>query len=119
MTQVLNSLGVGHALVASAGAGLHEELLFRLGLMMGGAWLIRACGVKHGAAVVFALIGSALMFSAAHHVIGSEPWSGDAFVYRSVSGVLLGVLAYYRSLAHAVYTHFAYDMFLMSLIALV
>jgi len=113
-----HSLGFGtsDAVVASAGAGVHEELLFRLGFMMGGAWLIRACGIKHGAAVLFALIGSSVIFSAAHHVIGGEPWRGDVFLYRSVSGLVLGTIAYYRSLAHAVYTHFTYDVIVFTMV---
>jgi hypothetical protein len=105
----------GDAVVASAGAGVHEELFFRLGIMGGGAWLLRACGVRHAAAVGIALVGSAVIFSAAHHVgPGGQPWELAPFLFRTVSGLWLGAIAYYRSFAHAVYTHFAYDVFVMT-----
>ena len=111
---VLNSMGTGTALVASAGAGFHEELVFRLGMMMGGAVLFKACGAKHRAAVIWALVISSILFSAAHHIgAGGEPFDGGVFVYRGASGAVLGLIAYYRSLAHAVYTHFTYDLILM------
>jgi hypothetical protein len=112
----IGSFGAGDAVIASAGAGVHEELLFRLGFMMGGAWLLRACGIRHGAAVLFALLGSSVIFSAAHHVIGHQPWRGDIFLYRTVSGLVLGLIAYYRSLAHAVYTHFTYDVIVFTMV---
>jgi hypothetical protein len=102
--------------VASAGAGVHEELLFRLIIMCGGAWLIRACGIKHTAAVVFALLGSSVIFAAAHHVgPGGEPFQLYAFFDRTAGGLLLGAIAYQRSLAHAVYAHFLYDVYAIGL----
>jgi len=109
-------LHLSDVVVASAGAGFHEEMVFRLGVMCGGAWLIRACGIRHGAAVLFALLGSAVIFAAAHHVgPGGEPFRWVAFVDRSAAGLLLGLVAYHRSLAHAVYAHFLYDVFALSM----
>jgi hypothetical protein len=100
----------GEALVTSLGAGVHEELVFRLGLMAGGAALLTKTGMRVGPAVAFALLGSALIFSAAHHLgpLGDR-FELDVFTYRVLAGIVFGVIFYFRSLAHAVYTHFLYD----------
>lgn len=109
------SLGsTGEAVVISLGAGVHEELVFRLGLMAGGAALLVRAGLRHGSAVALALVGSALVFSWAHHVgAHGEPFELSAFVYRALAGVIFGFIFYYRSLAHAVYTHFLYDLYVL------
>lgn len=107
---------LGDALIVSLGAGVHEELVFRLGLMAGGAALLRWCGAGHGPAVTGALLGSALVFSLAHHVgPHGEPFDTGVFVYRALAGGIFGLIFYYRSLAHAVYTHFFYDLYVLML----
>jgi hypothetical protein len=101
-------------LIISLGAGVHEELIFRLGLLAGGAYVIRALGIRHNWAVFIALVVSALVFSAAHHIgPAGEPWSTVVFTYRSLAGAIFGVLFYFQSLSHAVYTHFLYDTYVL------
>ncbi len=106
----------GEALLISLGAGVHEELVFRLGLMAGCAGLLRAMGVELRFAVLTGLVVSALVFSLAHH-LGShgEPFHLDVFTYRALAGAVFGAIFYYRSLAHAVYTHFLYDVYVLGL----
>jgi hypothetical protein len=106
----------GHALVVSLGAGVHEELVFRLGLFAGGAYLVRRAGITHTWAVLFALIGSSCLFSLAHHLgpLG-EPFSVPVFIYRGLAGALFGLIFYFRSLSHAVYAHFLYDVYVFVL----
>ncbi|WP_428266459.1 CPBP family intramembrane glutamic endopeptidase [Haliangium sp.] len=107
---------IGDAVVVSLGAGVHEELVFRLGLMAGGAALLRWGGVTHSLAVASALFASALVFSLAHHIGPyGEPFQLGVFVYRSMAGAIFGLIFYYRSLAHAVYTHFLYDLYVLVL----
>jgi len=104
----------GTAIIISLGAGVHEELIFRLGLLAGGAYLIRACGLKHNWAIFAALIASALLFSAAHHIgPGSDDWDLTVFTYRAMAGAIFGLVFYFHSLAHAVYTHFLYDAYVL------
>lgn len=103
-------------LIMSVGAGVHEELVFRLGALAGGAALLRVLGLRHVVAVVIAFVVSSLVFSAAHHVGAmGEPFTMDAFIYRALAGVVFGLLFYYRSLAHAVYTHAFYDIYVLIL----
>jgi hypothetical protein len=109
------SLGpTGQKVVISLGAGVHEELVFRLGLMAGGAWVLRRLGLQHTAAVVVALALSSLAFSAAHHIGPyGEPFRIPVFTYRALAGVVFGLIFYFRSLSHAVYTHFLYDLYVL------
>ncbi|HWN70687.1 MAG TPA: CPBP family glutamic-type intramembrane protease, partial [Haliangium sp.] len=106
----------GEAVVISLGAGVHEELVFRLGLMAGGAALLAWSGMRHGVAMCLALLGSALVFSLAHHIgPHGDPFQAGVFVYRALAGVIFGLIFYFRSLAHAVYTHFLYDLYVLAL----
>jgi hypothetical protein len=111
------SLGsTGEAVVISLGAGVHEELVFRLGLMAGGAALLRRLDVRHSLAVALALVGSSLIFSVAHHAgPNGEPFELSVFTYRAMAGGIFGLIFYYRSLAHAVYSHFLYDLYVLVL----
>jgi hypothetical protein len=107
--------GLGNVLL-SFGAGVHEELVFRLGLCAGGAALLRVLGVGHRTAVAFAFFASSLLFSAAHHIGAlGDPWSLQVFVYRSLAGLLFAAIFYFRSLAHAAYTHALYDVYVLVL----
>jgi hypothetical protein len=98
----------------SFGAGVHEEIVFRLGACAGGAALLRLLGVGHRLAIAIAFFASSALFSAAHHIGAlGDPWSFDVFVYRTIAGLLFATIFYYRSLAHAAYTHALYDVYVM------
>jgi hypothetical protein len=101
-------------IVISAGAGLHEELVFRLVGLGGLAWLLTGVtGEKR--AFVAALCISALTFSLAHHVgPHGEPFAFDAFVYRALAGVFFGVVYHARGLAVAVWSHALYDVYVFT-----
>lgn len=108
--------GAGDALVVALGAGVFEELVFRLGLMVAVTAFLRHLGLPIRAAMITALIGSALMFSAAHHLgPHGEVFAADVFTYRALAGVVFGLVFYYRSFAHAVYTHFLYDLYVLAI----
>lgn len=106
----------GEVLVVALGAGVYEELVFRLGVMAGGAVLLVHLGVRRSLAIVAAGAASAILFSLAHH-LGShgEPFELAVFTYRLLAGAVFALIFYYRSLAHAVYTHFLYDLYVLSI----
>jgi hypothetical protein len=97
----------GGSLVDALGAGVHEELVFRLGILCG---LARALSNRRGGLAI-ALAASSLAFAAAHHLgpLG-EPWTAHAFAFRTLAGAAFGAMCWYRSLAHAVYAHVMYDI---------
>lgn len=100
-------------LVLSVGAGLYEEIVFRLVCVAGGYVVLqRGVGMDPVWAAVTALIGSSLLFSAYHHVgeLG-EPWSAPVFVFRFLAGVILGLLYLFRGFGVVCWTHALYDVY--------
>lgn len=112
----LLGLGItGGAIVGALGAGVHEELVFRLGLLAGLVALFRNADPDHRLAFLVALVGSALLFAGAHHIgAHAEPYTTHAFAYRTVAGCVFGLVFWYRSLAHAVYAHVLYDLLVIA-----
>ncbi|PID38750.1 MAG: hypothetical protein CSA24_00300 [Deltaproteobacteria bacterium] len=115
-TGALKSASVFEKLVTSVGAGVHEELVFRL-LMLGGLFgLLQRLKLieRSWLALIVALLISSALFSAAHH-IGSlgDPLKVGVFTYRLIAGMIFGLLYHYRSFAIAVYTHTLYDIYVL------
>lgn len=100
--------------LAFLGAGIYEEVLFRL-LLMGGLVLVFHRGLGgHTVWVVPLAVGvSAVVFSWAHHSLGGEPWDPDVFLYRAVMGAALGAIFWYRGLGIVVYVHALYNLTLL------
>jgi len=106
---------VGDILVISAGAGLHEELLFRLLGMAGLGWLLSGLFGKREAWTLAFLLSS-LAFSLAHHVgAGAEPFTMAAFVYRFLAGMFFAIVYHLRGFGVAAWTHALYDLYVLSL----
>lgn len=111
------TMGPIDALVMSAGAGFHEELVFRVGLFAGGALLLtKFPKMKPLLALGIAAVVSSLIFSAAHYV---GPY-GDSFLlltftFRALFGLALAALYKARGFAIAVYTHAIYDVFVFTM----
>lgn len=105
-------MAIGGATVVSAlGAGVHEELVFRLGLMAGMVTFLRGGGTDRRIAIVIALLFSAPLFALAHHAgTNGEPFTWHAFAFRTLAGLAFGAIFWFRSLAHAVYAHALYDL---------
>lgn len=101
-------------LVGSLGAGIFEELVFRLGLMSLLVWIglrgCRAWSLPRGFALAFAVVVSGLVFSWFHHLCG-QPFERSVFVYRTIAGMLLGLLMWARGYGVCVYTHAVYDVY--------
>lgn len=102
--------GLLGSVIVSLGAGVHEELLFRVVLLGGiAAFLEKVAGVRRFLAVFAAFVVSSVLFSAAHHLV--EPFRLGAFVYRVLCGLFFACLYQFRGLAIAVYTHAIYDIY--------
>lgn len=99
----------GRSVVGALGAGVHEELVFRLGMF--GGFVALLSGLERRFAVVLALVTSSLLFAAAHHLgAHGEPFTTHAFAFRTLAGIAFGAIFWFRSLAHAVYAHVLYDL---------
>jgi membrane protease YdiL (CAAX protease family) len=93
------------------GAGIYEEVLFRLVLYSGLAFLLRLAFVPSILAVPIAAAGSAALFSAAHHVGPfGEPYQGQVFLFRLLAGVYFAVVYRLRGFGVAAGAHALYDV---------
>jgi len=104
-------LGLGSQLVLSLGAGLYEELLFRVLLVSGLLALGLRLGWKRPAAVAVAVVGAALIFSAFHYVgpMG-DSLTLPSFTFRAIAGLLLSGLYVARGFGIAAWSHALYDV---------
>jgi len=101
-------------LMISLGAGIYEELLFRVMLVGGLAWLgNRMMGMSRTSAGVFATVLGALIF-AAFHYIGpyGDPLALGSFTFRAIGGLLFSGLYLLRGFGITAWTHALYDVFL-------
>jgi membrane protease YdiL (CAAX protease family) len=111
----LQGAGILDRMVMAVGAGIFEELVFRLLLLTALTALgERALGLRRWVAVLLAFVVSSLAFSAAHHLgpLG-EPLRLGVFVYRFMAGMFFAALYQFRSFGIAVYTHTLYDVYVL------
>ena len=102
----------------SLGAGLYEELVFRLGLFSFVAFGAAYLGAHRMLSLMAALVISSLAFALAHHVGPfSEVFRFEAFLFRSLAGFCFALIFHFRSFAHVVYTHFFYDLYVMLILS--
>ncbi len=98
-------------LIAYCGAGLYEEVLFRLLLLPAIAWLLVQFGTSSVVATVWAVVVSSVLFSLAHYVgpLGDafDPYS---FTFRFLAGGFFAILFSVRGFGIAAGSHAAYDM---------
>ncbi len=110
----LVTLSVGEKVreaIGFLGAGIYEELLFRLILFSLLAWAFRHLGMKNWASMALAVVVSSLIFAAAHHVgAGGEPFSAYRFFFRFTAGVFFALLFVYRGFGITAGSHAAYDI---------
>ena len=104
-------------LMLSLGAGLYEELLFRV-LLVGAlsAMAQRFGGMKPlGAGIVAAVVG-ALVFSAFHYVGEyGDQWQLQSFTFRALAGLFFSALYLTRGFGITAWTHALYDVFILVL----
>jgi hypothetical protein len=101
-----------HELALGMGAGIYEELVFRLilisVLVMIGVDLL---GLQRTPVAVAAILGSSALFAAHHHLpVGTEPFEATRFVFRLVAGGYLAVVFWYRGYGSAAGCHAAYNV---------
>ena len=98
-------------LVLYIGAGIYEELLFRLILLSLLAWTVRSCGATRGQSYAAAIVVTSVLFSLAHYV---GPHGDEirlaSFVFRSLAGAFFAALFVVRGFGIAVGAHAGYDI---------
>ena len=101
-------------IVLSLGAGIYEELLFRV-LLTGGLFaLLLALGTRRVTAGGVAIVVSAFIFSAFHYVGPyAYPLELNSFTFRFLAGLAFSALYMARGFGVAAWTHALYDVFLV------
>lgn len=118
----VDGLGPGDHLALALGAGVYEELVFRVA----GFWVVlkllelaaRGAGKPEPARAwrrrLLAVLITSFLFAAAHH-IGPEPITLSAMSFRFVAALLFTSLYAWRGLGIAACAHAAYDVFVVAL----
>ncbi|MCS7168392.1 MAG: CPBP family intramembrane glutamic endopeptidase [Gemmatales bacterium] len=101
----------GASIVASLGAGVYEEVVFRglllWSLLVGG----RCLGLRGWVKFLWAGGASAVLFACAHHVPPfQEPYQKTVFLFRVFAGLYFAILFWFRGLGIAAGVHACYDI---------
>ena len=114
----LSSGGTGSGLMQnlalSVGAGLFEEIIFRVILLNLLFLLLSPLLKKKVVAAVVSVLLASFLFSPSHYV-GSmaDTWQIYSFIFRWGAGLLFTVLYFVRGFAITAYTHALYDIWVL------
>lgn len=117
--QGVGRMGLATQLMVSLGAGIYEELLFRVILVGALAWAGgRVLGWNATAAGLLATLVGAIIFSAFHYIGPyGDHWTLASFTFRTIAGVLFSGLYLLRGFGITAWGHALYDVFLTVLSA--
>lgn len=105
------SLSALQKIALSLGAGLYEELFFRVLLVSGLLYLFNYFMTKKGLAFTLAIIVAALLFSLVHYVGAlGDPFTLGSFLFRFLFGLALNAIYLWRGFGIAAWTHALYDI---------
>ncbi len=107
-------------IVLSFGAGIYEELVFRLiCITLLVILLIDVCKLPRAAAGVFIALASATLFAAHHHPpLGSAPYNTVDFMFRTAAGLYLAGLFIFRGFGIAAGCHALYNVIAVTIKAI-
>jgi membrane protease YdiL (CAAX protease family) len=92
------------------GAGIYEELVFRLILMAALSLIVKdVFGVGQKRAGLLVVLAAGILFSG-YHYLGAESFRVQTFLFRTLAGVYFGVLFTFRGFGVTAGTHAAYDL---------
>lgn len=111
----ISTLSTTQKIALSLGAGLYEELFFRVLLVSLFTLLFTKFFGKKWAGVTASIVLAAMLFSAVHYM-GSmgDAFSLSSFLFRFVFGLLLNAIYVWRGFGMAAWTHAVYDILVIS-----
>ncbi len=102
-------------LLVSLGAGVYEEIVFRVVLITAMMFLLeKVARFEFNHAAVLSIIASSIIFSGFHY-IGEYHWqfTWESFLYRAIAGLVLAILYITRGLGITAWTHSLYDVYVL------
>lgn len=111
----VTALPLSTKLALSIGAGLYEELIFRV-VLVGGLFLIfQKLLTKRKTAYILAALLGAIIFSWVHYTGPfGDPFRMDSFTFRFLFGLALNGVFLWRGFAAAAWTHALYDVLVVT-----
>lgn len=105
-------------IVTGIGAGIYEELIFRLILICVLMMLFQdVMGFEHKNSIILSVLISAALFSAHHHIVFvngqfslTAPFNRTVFGFRTIAGVYFAILFAIRGFGITAGTHAFYDI---------
>jgi membrane protease YdiL (CAAX protease family) len=111
----IREMGLFAQLSLSLGAGLYEELVFRVLLVGGLFWILGRLGTRRQLAYGIAALAGAVLFSAVHYMGAfGDPFSAASFLFRFLFGLTMNVIFLVRGFGVAAWTHALYDVLVVS-----
>ncbi len=106
--------GLMQNLALSVGAGLFEEIIFRVILLNLLFLLLSPLLKKKIVAAAVSVLLASFLFSLSHYVgTMADTWQLYSFMFRWVAGLLFTVLYFVRGFAITAYTHALYDIWVL------
>ncbi len=98
----------------SLGAGLFEEIIFRVLLLNLLFFLLNYIFKNKVTTAVISVLAASFLFSLSHY-IGSmaDSWELYSFMFRWIAGMIFTVLYFMRGFAITAYTHALYDIWVL------
>lgn len=107
--------GLWTKLALSIGAGIYEELLFRVILVGGLFWLLKRFVSPTRHAYLIAAVIGAVIFSAVHYIgVYGDPFTFASFTFRFLFGLILNGIFLWRGFGVAAWTHALYDVMVVT-----
>ena len=113
----IESLGWWTRVMLSLGAGLYEELLFRV-VLVSALYLLatRVLRWRARTAGIVAVLVGAILFSTFHYIGPyGDPFQLESFTFRLVAGVFFSGMYLLRGFGITAWTHALYDLFLLAI----
>ncbi|MBT8399543.1 MAG: CPBP family intramembrane metalloprotease, partial [Rhodothermia bacterium] len=111
----VRDLPIATQLSLSLGAGLYEELVFRVILVGGLAFLLGQVTSRKEIPYVVAAVVGAFLFSAVHYIGPfGDPLQLGSFLFRFLFGLAMNVIFLLRGFGVAAWTHALYDVFVVT-----
>ena len=111
----VDTLSTLQKLALSLGAGLYEELFFRVILVSALLFILKYFIQKPWVRFTLAMVIAALLFSIAHYM-GSmgDDFAFNSFLFRFLFGLALNAIYIWRGFGMAAWTHAIYDLMVVA-----